>query len=158
MSSSGLYSIGEVAAAFRLPVSTLRYYDDIGLVTAPVRRSRVRHYDRAALEQLVYVQMWCVDAMMSLEHTAATVASTSREERHSLIEKARADVTERIARLAEAQERLDHMLRCPADNPMTCPVTLKQVRKRVDESLGRLPGSANAPGAPGSSGTEAAAR
>lgn len=158
MDSSGLFSIGEVAAAFQLPVSTLRYYDDIGLVTAPVRRSRVRHYDRASLQRLVYVQMWCVDAMMSLEHTAATVASTSRAERHSLIEQARADVTERIERLTEARERLDHMLRCPADDPMTCPVSRKQVDKRVDEALRRLPGSANAAGATGSSGTAAAAR
>ena len=37
-----LYSISDVAEAFELPVSTLRYYDEIGLVTATTRRSRVR--------------------------------------------------------------------------------------------------------------------
>jgi hypothetical protein len=37
--SAGLYSIGEAAEAFQVPVSTLRYYDDIGLVSASVRRS-----------------------------------------------------------------------------------------------------------------------
>jgi hypothetical protein len=50
--AEGLYSITEVSKAFATPVSTLRYYDDIGLVPASCRRSRIRHYDHPALRRL----------------------------------------------------------------------------------------------------------
>ena len=60
-------SIAEVASAFGLPISTLRYYDKIGPVPVSHRRSRVRCYDRAALRRLMYVRLCHIDAALSIK-------------------------------------------------------------------------------------------
>lgn len=133
-----LYSIGEAAEAFQVPVSTLRYYDDIGLVSASVRRSRVRFYDRAALARLAYVLLWRLDGMLSVEHTTAIVASTNSKHRNELIERSRDELNDRIVRLSRARDTLDHMRNCPDDDPVTCIVTGARIRRQVDAALNRL--------------------
>jgi DNA-binding transcriptional MerR regulator len=136
--SAGPYSIGEAAEAFQVPVSTLRYYDDIGLVTASVRRSRVRYYDRVALARLAYVLLWRFDGMLSVEYTTEIVASASGQQRNQLIERWRAELDDRITRLGRARETLDHMLNCSEDDPISCVVGGARIRGQVDAALDRL--------------------
>ena len=47
-----MYSIGQVAEMFGLPVSTLRYYDKQGLFPGMERSSGVRRFSEAELEKL----------------------------------------------------------------------------------------------------------
>ncbi|WP_320775469.1 MerR family transcriptional regulator [Streptomyces sp. CRN 30] len=131
-----LYSISEVARAFGVSVPTLRYYEECGLIRATARRGRVRHYDRAALERLAYAQLWHGDGMMPLAETAAIMTSERAPERHALITAQHDAVRERIARLTRAAATLRHMLDCPADHPLDCPVTGAYIRARVDAALG----------------------
>ena len=50
-------NISAVADAARLPVKTVRYYSDIGLVPAPARSAAgYRSYDDAAVRKLVFVR------------------------------------------------------------------------------------------------------
>ena len=70
-------SITEVSTAFGLPISTLRYYDKIGLVPATQRRSTVRCYGYTALLRLAYVQLWHGDGTLSIQQTQATLSSES---------------------------------------------------------------------------------
>ncbi|MBC2866852.1 hypothetical protein [Streptomyces mexicanus] len=42
---------------------------------------------------------------------------------------------ERIDRLTRAAAMLRHMLDCPADHPLSCPVTGAYIRSRVDAAL-----------------------
>ncbi|WP_064742967.1 MerR family transcriptional regulator [Pseudonocardia spinosispora] len=138
MPAEKLYSITAVAAAFGVPVSTLRYYDEIGLVPASQRRSTVRHYDRAALEQLAYVQLWRIDGMLSIEHTAAIIASTDHEQRNDLLRRSREELAERIHGLQQAHDMLDHMTKCTEDDHASCPVIGTYLDERVEVALGHL--------------------
>lgn len=51
-----MYSIGQVAEMFGLPVSTLRYYDKQGLFPGMERSSGVRRFGEAELEKLRVIQ------------------------------------------------------------------------------------------------------
>ncbi len=53
----GGLSIGEVARRSGVPVTTLRYYETIGLVPAPRRISGQRRYDAAVLDRLVVISV-----------------------------------------------------------------------------------------------------
>ncbi|QHC21475.1 MerR family transcriptional regulator [Streptomyces sp. GS7] len=130
-----LYSISEVARAYGVSVPTLRYYEECGLIQPTARRGRVRQYDRAALEQLAYAQLWHHDGMMPLADTAAIMNSEHAPERHALITAQHDAMQERIDRLARAAAMLRHMLQCPADHPLSCPVTGAYIRACVDATL-----------------------
>lgn len=135
MADDELFPIGAVASAFDVPVSTLRYYDEIGLVAASHRRSQVRHYDRKALERLAYVQLWRLDGMLSIDHTTELIASTNRERRNELLQRSRDELADRIRRLGEAHDMLAHMMNCPYDDHEACPVISTYLTDRVDAAL-----------------------
>ncbi|GAA3124545.1 helix-turn-helix domain-containing protein [Streptomyces goshikiensis] len=130
-----LYSISEVARAFGVTVATLRYYEECGLFQPVARRGRVRQYDRAALERLAYAQLWHHDGLMPLADTAAVMTTAHAPERHALITAQHDAMQERIDRLTRAAAVLRHMLRCPADHPLNCPVTGAYISARVDAAL-----------------------
>ncbi|MGI0490001.1 heavy metal-responsive transcriptional regulator [Pantanalinema rosaneae CENA516] len=56
--SSPLLKIGEVAAASGLPIKTIRYYEEIGLLAPTVRRSEAgyRLFSQAVLNRLVFIR------------------------------------------------------------------------------------------------------
>jgi DNA-binding transcriptional MerR regulator len=49
--------IGEVARRARIPASTLRYYEEIGLIAAPPRKGGQRVYDNSVFEALTIIQL-----------------------------------------------------------------------------------------------------
>ncbi|MFJ3670453.1 MerR family transcriptional regulator [Streptomyces sp. NPDC090106] len=130
-----LHSISEVARAFGLSVPTLRYYEECGLLRPVARRGRVRQYDRAALERLAYAQLWHHDGLMPLADTAAVLTTAHAPERHALIAAQHDAMRQRIEKLDRAAAVLRHLLRCPADHPLDCPVTGAYIRARVDAAL-----------------------
>jgi DNA-binding transcriptional MerR regulator len=139
MTSERLYSISEIAAAFGTTVPALRYYEQIGLLAATERRARVRYYDQDAIFRLAFIQLWHNDAMMSLDDTAQIMAGPgSTGHWRELVTQRAAGLATTIARLTEATQALDHLLHCPRDNPLECPVTGKQLRTRIGAAL---PGS-----------------
>jgi DNA-binding transcriptional MerR regulator len=137
VSDDELYSITAAAAAFKVPVSTLRYYDDIGLVPATRRRSGVRHYNRAALKQMAYVQLWRLDALLGIEDTSSILHVRGREKRNALLERCRTELADRIARLQEAHNLLTHAMKCHSEDQSTCPIIGTYLEERVDLALGR---------------------
>lgn len=134
-------SISQVSQAFALPISTLRYYDKIGLVPASHRRSTVRYYDHADLRRLVYVQLWHADGALSIEQTEAILSSRHRAQRNEVIDDSRRKLGDRIARLTEAHDMLNHMTRCPHDDHLTCAITSTYLTERVNAGLAHLAGN-----------------
>ncbi|QHC23217.1 MerR family transcriptional regulator [Streptomyces sp. GS7] len=130
-----LFSISEVAKAFDLSVPALRYYEERGLIRPVARRGRVRYYDRTGLEQLAYAQLWHNDGMMPLADTAAVMESKHVEDRRALIAEQREAMLARIRKLTRAAAVLEHLLECPNDRPVDCPVTGAYIRARVDAAL-----------------------
>ncbi|GAC66550.1 MerR family transcriptional regulator [Gordonia soli] len=131
------YSISEVAAAFGLAVSALRYYEEVGLLAPTSRRGRVRYYDRSALRDLAYLQLWRDDGMLSIAETKAVIASETAATRREIVTGARDRLTARIAELTRARAVLDHMLDCPRDRPSECEMTGTHIGERVAAALNR---------------------
>jgi MerR family transcriptional regulator, redox-sensitive transcriptional activator SoxR len=80
--------IGEVARRAGVRVSLLRYYEDIGLLPAPVRVSGQRRYDETVLRRLAVIDV-------------AQRAGLSLEEIRELLEHGNAPVSEPLRELAE---------------------------------------------------------
>ncbi|MFE3885071.1 MerR family transcriptional regulator [Streptomyces lydicus] len=130
-----LFSISEVAKAFDLSVPALRYYEERGLIRPVSRRGRVRYYDHTGLERLAIAQLWHNDGLMPLADTAAVMESKHVEDRHALIAAQREGMLARVRRLTRAAAVLEHLLECPDDRPLDCPVTGAYIRARVDAAL-----------------------
>ncbi len=130
-----LHSISEVADAFDTTVSALRYYDDLGLVPSTQRRARVRYYDEAALHRLAFVRLWHDAGMMSLDDTAEIMAGPTRDQWRTLVSQRLDDIAQIAARLDEAKQALEHLLQCPRDNPLECPVIGEQIQAQVDHAF-----------------------
>lgn len=77
--------------------------------------------------------------MMSLDDTAEIMAGPKNTAHwRDLVTQRVADLTDTINRLTEATQALEHLLRCPRDNPLECPVTGEQLHTRADTALARI--------------------
>src|SRR5262245_44426249 len=108
-----MYQIGEFARLSQIPVKTLRYYDDIGLLS-PARTSGAtgyRYYEAGQLEQLNRILV-LKDLGFSLSEIRGLVADRVRFddlrslllEKHDQLERS---VERERARLARAAARLE---------------------------------------------------
>ena len=69
--------IGEVAKRSRLPVSTLRYYEQRGLITSVGRRGLRRLFDASVLDRLAFITMGRM-AHFSLDELAGMMQGDGR--------------------------------------------------------------------------------
>jgi DNA-binding transcriptional MerR regulator len=60
------FSLGELCALADLPVRTVRYYIQIGLVDRPIGETRAAYYTSRHVEQLLQIRKW-TQAGVSLE-------------------------------------------------------------------------------------------
>ncbi|OKI01360.1 MerR family transcriptional regulator [Streptomyces sp. CB02923] len=136
-------SISEVARGFGLPVSTLRYYDELGLLPPAGRRGSVRHYGRRELRRLALIQHLHHGGMMSLADTAAALGERGPDGRRqppgrAVLTGAIALIEERVADLQAARHRLAHLLTCPTDDPVReCTLLREELDQYVAEALDR---------------------
>ena len=109
------YAIGELSARSGVKVPTIRYYEQIGLIEAPVRtEGNQRRYDRAALDRLRFIAharamgfpMTSLKAMLRIAgHKEAPCTDLD-----DLVRGRLAEVDERIARLTALRGELAGML------------------------------------------------
>ncbi|MEM6492389.1 MAG: helix-turn-helix domain-containing protein [Pseudomonadota bacterium] len=113
--------IGEVRARSGLPPSTLRYYEQRGLI-APSRRAGLRRqYDPSVIERLALITLGRA-AGFSLDEIAGMIGADGapRLDRAALADKADA-VDETITRLSLIRDGLRHAAACPAPRHVDCP-------------------------------------
>jgi DNA-binding transcriptional MerR regulator len=133
------YPISQIARCFGVPVSTLRNYDDLGLLPAAERRGNVRHYGRAELRRLALIRRLHHRGLISLADTALLMAESPAPDHPS----GRAVVTAsieaikgRIHDLQTAQQVLEHLLTCPRTDPVReCPHLRTELGQAVDHAL-----------------------
>ena len=110
MGRGGLYQIGEVAERLELSLRTVRYYEEVGLVT-PAERSPggFRLYDDDAIERLELIkQMKPLE--FSLEETRELLELRRRLGEPGLAAAERTELVERLAMFtAAAEERCDRL-------------------------------------------------
>jgi DNA-binding transcriptional MerR regulator len=128
--------IGEVARHAGIPASTLRFYEEKGLVASVGRRGLRRQYDRNVLERLALIALGR-SAGFSLDEIAGMFAPDGRVqiERQMLANKAR-DLDHTIRRLSAMRDGLRHAAACRAPSHMECP-TFRRLLKVAAEGAGK---------------------
>jgi len=113
--------ISDVAKRTGLPASTLRFYEEKGLIASVGRHGLRRVFDHAVLERLALIALGR-SAGFSLEEIAAVFAPGGRTniDRQALSAKAdELDAT--IRRLRAMRNGLRHAAVCPAPSHLECP-------------------------------------
>ncbi|MDM4772397.1 helix-turn-helix domain-containing protein [Solimonas sp. SE-A11] len=129
--------IAEVAERSGVPASTLRYYEEKGLVAPIGRRGLRRVFDAGVLDRLALVSLGRI-AGFSLEEITRMFAPDGRPriDRTALV--ARADeLDQRIRRLQSVSRGLRHAAACKAPSHMECPSFRRILKAAADGALER---------------------
>lgn len=127
--------IGEVSRQSGLPVWTLRFYEEKGLIAAIGRRGLRRQFDAGVLERLALVALGRA-AGFSLDDIARMFTPRGpRLDRKKLA--ARAEELDRMIReLTEMRDHLRHAAACPARTHMECPTFRRFLRDAASRGAG----------------------
>jgi DNA-binding transcriptional MerR regulator len=113
--------IGKVARWSGLPASTLRYYEEKGLIRSIGRNGLKRVFSESVLQRLALIALGRT-AGFSLDDIAEMLAAEDGPniDREQLEHKAdQLDLT--IKRLSAIRDGLRHAAVCPAENHLACP-------------------------------------
>ncbi|MDR3414651.1 MAG: helix-turn-helix domain-containing protein [Nevskia sp.] len=127
--------IGEVAQQSGVPASTLRFYEEKGLITPVGRRSLRRQYAPTVLERLALIALGRA-AGFSLEEIAHMFAPDGRLRIDRRMLAARAEEVDRtIRQLSAMRDGLRHAAVCPAPSHMECPTFRRIVRAAASGAI-----------------------
>ncbi|MFI0354355.1 MerR family transcriptional regulator [Actinomadura sp. 9N407] len=125
-------TIGELATRTGVATSALRYWEEFGLLPAPVRVSGQRRYPRSAVE-LVGVILALRDVGFSLRELSAFLAprTPAVDGRRELIQRKLTELDQRIAHAQAARTAVAHALACPHEDILECPSLSSVVAARL---------------------------
>jgi len=113
--------IAEVAKRSGLPASTLRYYDEKGLIASTGRQGLRRTFDEGVLERLALIALGRA-AGFSLDEIARMFGPNGQPRIDRLRLNAKADELDRTIRnLSAMRDGLRHAAVCRAPSHMECP-------------------------------------
>jgi DNA-binding transcriptional MerR regulator len=143
--------IAEVSRRSGVPASTLRFYEEKGLIASVGRQGLRRQFDAGVVERLALIALGRA-AGFSLEEIALMFAPDGqpRIDRQMLAAKAE-ELDRTIRRLSAMRNSLRHAAACPAPSHMECPTFRRLLRAAASgefEREGRRPFSPRAPGSP----------
>jgi len=120
--------IGEVVKHSGLPASTLRYYEEKGLVQSVGRHGLRRLFHASVLEQLSLISLGRL-AGLSLEEIGCMFAKNGdlQIDRQKLVIKAD-ELDETISQLIAMRDGLRHAAVCPEPSHLECPKFKKMLR------------------------------
>jgi DNA-binding transcriptional MerR regulator len=122
--------IAEVARRAGVPASTLRFYEEKGLIAPIGRRGLRRLFDPGVLERLALIAMGRA-AGFSLDEIAHMFAPDGQPVIDRTMLAAKADELDRtIRKLSAMRDGLRHAAACPAPRHMECP-TFRRLLKAV---------------------------
>ncbi|KVT73829.1 MerR family transcriptional regulator [Burkholderia ubonensis] len=124
----GRLDIADVARHAGLPASTLRYYEEKGLIASNGRRGLRRQYDPAVLQRLALIALGR-EAGFSLDEIGAMFGAGGEPDIDRAKLDAKADEIDRtIRRLSAVRDGLRHAAACPAPSHLQCPSFQKLLR------------------------------
>ncbi|PPS68449.1 MULTISPECIES: helix-turn-helix domain-containing protein [Streptomyces] len=113
--------IAEVAQRAGVPASTLRFYEEKGLIASTGRRGLRRQYDSGVLERLALIALGRT-AGFSLDEIARMFAPDGRPRIDRRVLSAKAEeLDRRIRELGALRDSLRHAAACPAPSHLECP-------------------------------------
>lgn len=128
--------IGEVARRAGIPASTLRFYEEKGLVTSIGRRGLRRQYDRGVLERLSLIALGRA-AGFSLDEIARVFAPGGKPQidRLMLANKAK-ELDTTIRKMSAMRDGLRHAAACPAPSHLECPTFRRLLGIAASQAVG----------------------
>lgn len=133
-----MMDIAEVSRRSGMPPSTLRYYEEKGLIVSTGRNGLRRLFDANVLERLALIAVGR-SAGFSLDEIALMFAPDGRPQidRQMLTDKAdELDAT--IQKLTKMRDGLRHAAACPAPTHMECP-TFQRILQAIVSGTVRMP-------------------
>ena len=127
-------SIGEVAKAAGIAASALRYYEKVGLLPAPPRRSRQRRYDESVFGRIELIRA-ALDAGFTIRETRTFLCGFSVDTPpaarwRALAERKLPEVERAIERAQRMKLLLESGFRCRCLELADCESYLSAARRR----------------------------
>ncbi len=120
--------IAQVAQRSGVPASTLRFYEEKGLIASIGRRGLRRLFDAAVLERLALIALGR-SAGFTLEEIAMMFGPDGRPRINRQMLTAKADELDKtIRKLSAMRNGLRHAAVCPAPTHMECPTFRRFLR------------------------------
>lgn len=128
--------IGEVARRAGVPVSTLRFYEQKGLIVSTGRRGLRRLFDPGVLERLALIAVGRT-AGFSLDEIGRMFGpgDQPRIDRQMLADRAE-ELDRTIRQLTAMRDGLRHAAACPAPSHMECPTFRRFLGAAASGALG----------------------
>ena len=128
--------ITEVAQRSGLPASTLRFYEEKGLIASIGRRGLRRVFDPGVLERLALIAVGR-SAGFSLDEIALMFAPDGRPRIDRKMLTAKAEELDRtIRKLTDMRDGLRHAAACRAPSHMECPTFRRLLRAAGSGAIG----------------------
>ncbi|ELC7284775.1 helix-turn-helix domain-containing protein [Pseudomonas aeruginosa] len=128
--------IAEVAQRAGIPASTLRYYEEKGLIASVGRRGLRRLFAEQVLERLALIGLGRA-AGLSLDEIGLMFASDGRPRIDRQVLAAKADeLDQSIRKLSAMRDGLRHAAACPAPSHMECPTFRRLLRAAASGAIG----------------------
>ncbi|RJE78053.1 MerR family transcriptional regulator [Pseudoalteromonas sp. MSK9-3] len=117
--------ISEVVKRSGLPASTLRYYEDKGLIKSIGRNGLRRVFNEKVINILASISLGQL-AGLTLDEIGTMIIDSNRVQidRNKLTTKAN-EIEQTIAQLSAVRDGLRHAAVCPEENHFNCPKFLK---------------------------------
>lgn len=130
-----ILDVGEVAERSGVPPSTLRCYEEIGLIHSVGRRGLRRQYDTDVLMTLSLIAMG-QSAGFTLAEIARMFGRDGRPDIPRADLHAKADALQRqIAELRLLSDLIRHVANCPAPSHLECPTFRKLMKAASDRQI-----------------------
>jgi DNA-binding transcriptional MerR regulator len=130
--------IAEVAQRAGVPASTLRFYEEKGLIASTGRRGLRRQFDPDVLQRLALIALGR-SAGFSLDEIVRMFAPDGQPRIDRQMLAAKADELDRtISRLSVLRESLRHAADCPAPSHMECP-TFRRILLAAESGIVDVP-------------------
>jgi DNA-binding transcriptional MerR regulator len=128
--------ITEVAQRSGVRASTLRFYEQKGLIASTGRRGLRRTFDPGVLQRLALIKLGRA-AGFSLDEVSRMFAPDGRPriDRQMLADKAK-ELDGKISELSAMRDGLRHGVACPAPSHMECPTFRRLLKAAMSGAFG----------------------
>jgi len=113
-----LLTIGEVAKSAGVAVSTLRYYDELGLTPNVARTGGNRHFDQESIQRVSFIQQ-CKSVGLSLKEIQSILDEDSGDW-HELVARKIVEMTATRNSYTKMISKLEAIMACGCKDPATC--------------------------------------
>ena len=128
--------IAELAKQSGLPASTLRFYEEKGLIASKGRRGLRRVFDSGALQRVALIKLARASGF-SLDEVARMFGPDGRPriDRNVLAAKAK-EIDGKISELTAMRDGLRHAVACKAPSHMECPTFRRLLKAAMSGAIG----------------------